>query len=95
MKTTFKVINNEVIEYRELVVHTFLMGDVEDPELYAAGPLYEWQQSESGNWVMENAAEEPRWHQQHDYLTMGYKFAVTAKLKAEDATFFLMKWGSK
>jgi hypothetical protein len=24
------------------------MGDVEDPELYAAQPLYEWQQTEQG-----------------------------------------------
>lgn len=31
------------------------MGDVEDPDIYAAQPIYEWQQTEQGTWAMEHA----------------------------------------
>ena len=31
-----------------LVVHEFTLGDVDDPEIYAAVPLYEWQLSDAG-----------------------------------------------
>jgi hypothetical protein len=44
-----------------IVVHTFKLGDVEDPDLYAAIPLGKWQDSESGKWVMEHAVETPWW----------------------------------
>ena len=43
----------------KFTVHTFNMGDVEDPEIYAAGPLFEWQNTENGKWVMENAVDKP------------------------------------
>jgi hypothetical protein len=38
-----------------MIVHRFRMGDVEDAQLYAAGPIIMWQQSEAGAWVMEQA----------------------------------------
>ena len=37
-----------VKEIHKLVVHRFRLGDVEDPDLYAAEPLYKWQESDSG-----------------------------------------------
>ena len=37
----------------KFTVHTFNMGDVEDPEIYVAGPLFDWQQTEKGKWIME------------------------------------------
>jgi hypothetical protein len=50
-----KIVNGHAIAYSDVVVHNFPMGDVEDPDLYAASPLYEWQQSEAGAWVMAHA----------------------------------------
>ena len=78
-----------------VVVHSFLMGDVEDPELYAAEPLLQWQNSEQGQWIMERAVETPEWHRHADVTTFGYKFAIVAKLKDVDYTFYTLKWGSK
>jgi hypothetical protein len=75
-----------------LRVHEFRMGDVEDPELYAAEPLWKWQQSEEGQWVMQNAMEQPSWHLTTDYDSYGYLVYVTADLQDEDATFFKLKW---
>jgi len=45
-----------------MILHTFSMGDVEDPYLYAAFPISEWQQTEHGRWVMENVVGEPTFH---------------------------------
>lgn len=87
--------NDRVHEIHNAVVHSFTMGDVEDPILYAAEPLVKWQNSEAGKWVMEHAVEEPMWHRQEDTLNWGHRFCVTAKLKSKDYSFFLLKWGKE
>jgi hypothetical protein len=74
------------------VVHSFMMGDVEDPDLYAAQPLWEWENSEMGQWVMENAVETPMWQRMIDHTTYGTRYAITAKLKDADHTYFLLKY---
>jgi hypothetical protein len=68
------------------------MGDVEDPVLYAGFPLAEWQDSESGKWVMEHAIETPTWRLMHSPHTYGQTVYVTADFKDEDATFFKLKY---
>ena len=90
---SFKRENNQVVETKEIVVHTFQLGDVEDPELYAAGPLIDWEKSEQGQWVMEHAVEQPMWHRNSDFAHYGYSFAITAKLKGSDISYFMLKWG--
>ena len=55
----YMLINDRVEEVREIVVHEFTMGDVDDPDLYAGEPLWQWQQSEEGQWIMDHAVETP------------------------------------
>jgi hypothetical protein len=93
-KHQYNIVDNRVIEFKELVVHRFKMGDVEDPDLYAAQPLWEWQQSETGTWVMSHAVETPIWHRYMNAASYHTDYAVTAKLTAQDATFFILKWGN-
>ena len=88
-----KVIDNVAIAYSDVVVHHFPMGDVEDPDLYAAEPLYQWQQSEAGAWVMAHAVEPPFWTRQPDISSYGYRFYIVARLKEADQTFWSLKWG--
>jgi hypothetical protein len=78
---------------KEIVVHEFRMGDVEDPNLYAAEPIIQWQQSESGQWIMERAVDQPSWHRSTDPATYGYRFEIRAKLKDIDYTYWVLKWG--
>jgi hypothetical protein len=80
-----------VEECRELVVHEFTLGDVEDPDLYAAQPLWEWQESEFGQWVMKNAADTPTWHRMADPMSMGYKYRITAKFMGPCLTEMLLR----
>ena len=93
-KYQYNLVNDKVIEVKTVVVHRFLMGDVEDPDLYAAEPMWKWQQSEQGAWVMEHAVESPVWHRQADPYNYGYQYAISAKLTTKDLTYFYLKWGN-
>jgi hypothetical protein len=92
MDNQYKIIDDQVHEIHNVIVHQFRMGDVEDPELYAAQPLWEWQESEQGRWIMERAIEPPIWHRQPDMIDLGLMFVITAKLKERDYTHWLVKW---
>ena len=87
----YMIIDDKVEEVREIVVHEFSMGDVEDPDLYAAQPLWEWQQSEQGQWIMDNSVETPSWYRIPDTLQYGYKFQVRAKLSGPRLTEYLLR----
>jgi hypothetical protein len=76
----------------ECVVHTIKMGDVEDPDLYIAHPIYEWQKTEAGQWVMDNAVDVPMWNRTSDQFNYGHVYTITAKLKAIDHTYFKLKF---
>lgn len=86
-------IGDRAYRIHKVVVHRFQMSDVEDPDLYAGEPLLKWQQSEMGEWVMKRAIDTPEWFRQVDVTTFGYRYAVVAKLKDIDYTFWQLKWG--
>ena len=50
--------DGSIMEIHKVVVHTINMGDVEDPDLMVAAPIYEWQQSDAGKFAMANAIPE-------------------------------------
>jgi len=91
----YKIINDRVVKFTDVVVHSFAMGDVEDPDLYAAQPIHEWQESEQGKWVMEHAVETPFWHRHMDPSTYGYKYYIIARLREQDQTYWALKWQKK
>jgi hypothetical protein len=87
-----KIIDGVAVKYMDVLVHTFRLGDVDDPEIYAAEPIWEWQQSAAGCWVMEHAVNQPWWTQRMDYRCYGYEFNIFARLSEADATFFRLKY---
>jgi hypothetical protein len=89
----YMTINDRVEDVREIVVHEFTMGDVDDPDLYAAEPLWQWQQSEAGQWVMTHAVETPSWYRIPDQLQYGYRFEVRAKLSGARLTEYMLRHG--
>lgn len=82
-----------VEEIHKVVVHRFKLGDVDDPEIYAAEPIWRWQQSDSGKFVMEHAVDTPSYHQYMDVHHMGYQYAITAELEKKKLAEFYLKWG--
>jgi hypothetical protein len=79
----------------KVVVLQFTMGDVEDPDLWAAEPMWNWQQTDAGKWVMENSSETPVWHRDLDTNTYGYRYKIVAELTEEHTTYYNLKWGIK
>lgn len=74
-----------------MIFHSFTMGDCEDPEIYAAHPLYEWQQTEMGAWVMKHCPS-PTYQIGPDLDSWGYRVTIHGELSVEDATFFTLKY---
>jgi hypothetical protein len=87
-------LDDKPIVVHRIVVHRFTLGDVEDPDLYAAEPLWKWQNSEAGKWVTTHAHKTPEWHRSTDFQTWGYQYVVTAWLTESDCTFFRLKWSN-
>ena len=77
---------------QRITFHSFGMGDVEDPELYAAQPLYEWQQTAQGQWVINNCPD-PRYIVRPDDHNWGHKIIVYGLVEDQLATEYLLKWG--
>lgn len=92
LKHKFNFVNKKVIEVKTVIVHSFFITDSDDPELYAAEPLYKWQISNQGQWVMEHAVETPIWTMSLDPSSYQYRVTITAKLIDRDYTFWTLKW---
>jgi hypothetical protein len=87
-----KIVDGVAVKYLDVLVHTFRLGDVEDPVIYAAAPIWEWKQTEAGQWVMAHAVDQPYWTKRVDYHSYGYEFNIVARLREADAVFFRLKY---
>ena len=88
----YRIINDQVVRFSDICVHEFNMGDVEDPDLYAAQPIWEWQESEAGKFVMEHAVEKPYWTRTVDLHSYGHRYVIVARMRESDQTFFKLKF---
>ena len=87
---TYHIVGNNIEERRKVLLYQFSMGDVEDPQLYAAFPISEWQKTEIGQWCMKNATD-IEWHTNIDHHTLGYNVVITGVLSGKHLTYFLLK----
>ena len=71
--------------------HSFRMGDVDDVDIYAAQPIWEWQQTEHGRWVMAHARE-LRYYTGADPHAFGYRVTIQGHLEPHDATEYFLRW---
>jgi len=74
-----------------ITLHEFRMGDVEDPYLMAGAPIYEWQQTDKGQWIMEHARD-TEFHCVPDMNTMGYRVVIRGSLSEPDEIIFRLKF---
>lgn len=86
-----RLVNGRPVKISTVVVHEFTLGDVEDPDIYAAEPLLAWQKSAAGEWVMSHSVDQPQWHRTV-YAFYGYRYCITARLKEQDELFFKLKF---
>ena len=94
LKNTHSIVNEILIVKKQIIVHTFTMGDVDDPDLYAAEPMYQWQQTDAGKWVMENCIDgTPIWNRYADPMYYGHKYMISAIFEGKKVTEFYLRFG--
>lgn len=89
---THKIVDDVVKKVVTNIVHEFKIGDSDDPDIYAGQPLWEWQQSEAGKWVMSKALQTPSWHRFMDHNCYSYQYKIIAQLYEDDALYFTLKF---
>ena len=76
----------------KITFHTFAMGDVEDPDIYAAEPIYRWQQTEQGRWAMEHA-HDLTYYTGADPYTFGYLISIRGTVNdPKRITEYFLRW---
>jgi hypothetical protein len=86
--------NSSVVhKIHEVVVHKITLGDVDDPDLMVADPIYQWQQTDAGKFVMENAVITPKWERYQNPMNWGHTYVIIAELEAKKLTEFYLRWG--
>ena len=67
------------------------MGDVDDIEVYAAQPIYEWLQTDKGKWVNERC-EDLTWHTFTNPDTYGHGIILRGSITVKHTTEYYLKW---
>lgn len=66
------------------------MGDVEDVEIFAAEPIWQWQQTELGKWCMTHA-DDIHWSTAISPEYYGYVVRIFGELDGKNLTYFTLK----
>lgn len=78
----------------KVVFHSFSMGDVDDPEIYAAIPLGEFMSSEKGLWIKSHC-KDPCYIIRSDPSTFGVKCIVYGEVEDKSATEYYLRWNQE
>jgi hypothetical protein len=74
-----------------MIFHKFTLGDCEDPDIYVAGPILEWQKTEKGQWVMKHGRG-LTYELNTDFQTLGYRVTIRGSLDPEDEVYYTLKY---
>ena len=72
------------------ILHEFVLGDVEDPEIYCADPIIKWQETDYGKWCMK-VAEDITYNITPNPHIYGYKVTLIGNVSGKHATFLALK----
>lgn len=75
-----------------LRVHEFTLGDVDDPEVYAALPLMKFLETEKGIWCKTHSETEMTYEILPDRISFGYRILVNAKFNSLDLMMYHLKY---
>jgi hypothetical protein len=89
----YTIEDNVVKEIHKIIVHRFNISDYEDPDLHAAAPLWEWQQSDAGKFIMQHALDKPECHKHIDPMSLSYRYIVVAELEKKKLSEFYLRFG--
>ena len=85
--------DDSISSIHRVVVHKFKVSDVDNPDLYAADPMVNWERSEPGKFVMTHSVSTPAWYRHLNYETYGYQYVIIAELDSKKLSEFYLRWG--
>jgi hypothetical protein len=85
---------SELYRFHRIIVHKIKLSDVEDPDLYVAEPIYQWQQTPQGKFVMEHG-QDVSWQREIDMSTMGYAYSILAEFEPKKLTEYYLRFGKE
>lgn len=88
-----KIIDGKPVRFRDVCVQEIKIADIEDPVMFVAEPIYHWQQTDAGKFIMEHAEEKPYWTHSVDYTSYGHVYRIMARISEQTETFWRLKWG--
>lgn len=75
------------------LLYEFNLSDCEDPEIYVAQPIWEWQNTEAGKWCMKNCMPKSiTWGFGVDPYHYGYRVHIYGDLAEHDLTYYTVKY---
>jgi len=77
----------------KITFHTFGIGDPDDPEIYAMQFLYEFMNTDKGQWIKSNC-QDPQYIIRPDITTYGQKVIVYGDVEDKLATEYFLKWNN-
>lgn len=89
----YVILDQMVVETKEIVVHRFTVGDTDNPDLYAGQSLWDWQHTDQGRWVMERATEPPIWSRFLDPYQYIHQYAIQARFDTKALTEYYLRFG--
>jgi hypothetical protein len=79
---------------RGILVKEILMGDCEDPYLYAAEPISRWERTEEAYYVKTHSTEQLTFYCDASAMTMGFVIRIYAVLEDEALTYYRLKYST-
>lgn len=77
----------------KVVLHEFLIDDVNEPFLHIADPIAQWKESEKGQWCMQHCEGEIVFHSILNNLDFfGYRILLQGNLSKANLVYFKLKW---
>lgn len=79
---------------RGTLVKEIRMGDVEDPYLYAAFPIHEWEQTEEYQYIRSQCPnpDDMVFYCDNDPYNYGFRIRIYAPLQGEALTYYNLKY---
>lgn len=70
----------------------FLSQGLDDPDIFVAEPILEWQKSDRGKYIMEHSNPAPILHKATNYLTMEYEYRIVTSLTLAQWTYYKLRY---
>jgi hypothetical protein len=77
---------------RGILVKEIAMGDCEDPYLYAAFPIAEWERTEESEYVKSHSTQQLVFYCDRCPKTWGFVIRIYAELEGEALTYYRLKY---